>query len=197
MAERADAPPADLVELGRIASAYGIKGWIKVVPHSTQADVLRAVRQWWLLPPASVAGRSVPRAQNVQQCRIHGGAAVAQLDGVADRDQAEALKGYSVWVARSSFPKAGDDEYYWVDLIGCAFHTTAGGADQRVGVVQEVLENAAHAILRVELQGADGQPLQDAKGRAREMLVPFVRAHILGVDLAARRIDSDWPLEED
>lgn len=194
MSERAGMPPADLVELGRVAGAYGVKGWIKVVPHSAQADVLRAVRQWWLLP----AGRDLQtaRATAVQQCRAHGATAVAQLEGVQDREQAEALKGVSVWVSRAAFPKAGDDEYYWIDLIGCDLYSSEAGEPQRIGVVQEVLESPAHAILRVQRLDAAGAAVLDAKGRACEVLVPFVAAHIGAVDLAARRIDSDWPLED-
>ncbi|KCB21934.1 16S rRNA processing protein RimM [Bordetella hinzii OH87 BAL007II] len=197
MSKHADSLPDDLVELGRVASAYGVKGWIKVQPHSAQADVLRAAPRWWLAAPVP-AGRAspAPRAYAVQQCRVHGASAVAQLEGIADRDQAEALKGASVWVSRAAFPQAAEDEYYWVDLIGCAFHSHAEGADRRLGVVEEVFENAAHAILRVVRQDEDGRPLLDAKGRPREVLVPFVRAHIHAVDLAARRIDSDWPLED-
>ncbi|AZY50953.1 ribosome maturation factor RimM [Bordetella avium] len=184
--------PDDLVELGRVASAYGVKGWIKVQPHSAQADVLRAAKQWWL----AATPKSAPRVYAVQQCRVHGATAVAQLEGIADRDQAEALRGATVWVSRALFPAAAEDEYYWIDLVGCAFYSSVSGSDVRVGVVEEVFDNPAHAILRVVCQDAEGKALLDAKGRAREMLVPFVSAHIQAVDIAARRIDSDWPLED-
>lgn len=65
-------------------------------------------------------------------------------------------------------------------------------------MVDEVLDNGAHAVLKVLRQkvGADGpETLLNAKGKPAEMLVPFVRAHIQAVDLAARRIDSDWPAD--
>ncbi|EHK64845.1 16S rRNA-processing protein RimM [Achromobacter arsenitoxydans SY8] len=123
---------------------------------------------------------------------------MAQLQGIADRDQAEALRGFSVQAPRGSFPAPEEDEYYWVDLIGCALYTSANGEPALIGVVGEVLDNGAHAVLKVLLQkaGAEGpESILDAKGRPAEMLVPFVRAHIHAVDLAARRIDSDWPVE--
>ena len=123
---------------------------------------------------------------------------MAQLQGITDRDQAEALRGHSVQAPRGSFPAPEEDEYYWVDLIGCALYSSANGEPALIGVVGEVLDNGAHAVLKVSLQkvGADGpEPILDAKGRPAEMLVPFVRAHIHAVDLAARRIDSDWPAE--
>ena len=198
------AVPGDLVELGRIVGAYGIKGWVKVQPHSAQSDVLLRSSTWWLtrLAPESARGvvASAPAAYKVEQARAHGATVVAQLQGVADRDQAESLRGYAVKVSRSLFPAAGEDEYYWVDLIGCAFYTNAEGEPARVGTVEDVFDNGAHAILRVLLQrapapGGEPEPRLDAKGRPLEMLVPFVGAHILSVDLAARRIDSNWPTE--
>lgn len=196
--------PDDLVELGRVSGAYGVKGWVKVQPHSAQADVLRRVKTWWLarLAPETARGvvTSAPHTYRVLQARPQGTTVVAQLDGIDDRDQAEALRGCTVQVPRSQFPMAADDEYYWVDLIGCAFYSDAEGELARIGVVEDVADNGAHAILRVVLQrapapGAEPEPRLDAKGRPLEMLVPFVGAHILAVDLSARRIDSNWPAE--
>ena len=198
------AVPGDLVELGRINGAYGVKGWVKVQPHSAQADVLRKASSWWLtrLAPEKARGvvASAPQEYKVVQARPQGASVVAQLAGITDRDQAEALRGLAVQVSRSQFPATADDEYYWVDLIGCAFYSDAEGEPARVGIVEDVLDNGAHAILRVVLQrpsasGGEPEPRLDAKGRPREMLVPFVRAHILAVDLPARRIDSNWPTE--
>lgn len=198
------AAPDDLVELGRITGAYGIKGWVKVQPHSAQADALRRVKTWWLarLAPETARGvvTSAPNACAVLQARPQGTTVVAELDGIADREQAEALRGCSVQVPRSQFPAPAEGEYYWVDLIGCAFYSGADDELVQVGVVDDVMDNGAHAILRVLLQDASssgGQPTPklDAKGRPVEMLVPFVGAHILAVDLTARRIDSNWPTD--
>ncbi|WP_043518852.1 ribosome maturation factor RimM [Achromobacter arsenitoxydans] len=201
-AATSNAAPTDLVELGRIIAAYGVKGWVKVQPHSANAEVLLSASQWWLTRPVPEMARgavaSAPVAYKVQQVRSQGATVVAQLQGIADRDQAEALRGFSVQAPRGSFPAPEEDEYYWVDLIGCALYTSANGEPALIGVVGEVLDNGAHAVLKVLLQkaGAEGpESILDAKGRPAEMLVPFVRAHIHAVDLAARRIDSDWPVE--
>ncbi len=192
--------PNDLVELGRIVSAYGVRGWVKAQPHSSQSTVLRAAPVWWLCPPsgplatpadssssaslpASVLSRCTPHA--VKQCRPQGLTVVAELDGVSDRDVADSRRGYTVYVSREYFPQAKSDEYYWVDLIGCQVFTE----DQLMGQVQEVLDNGAHAILRVTT------PKLDAKGRPQEVLVPFVAAYVQHVDIKKRRIETDWPFD--
>ena len=201
-AATSNAAPTDLIELGRITAAYGVKGWVKVQPHSANAEVLLSASQWWLTRPVPELARgavaSAPVAFKIVQVRSQGATVVAQLKGIADRDQAEALRGYSVQAPRGSFPAPQEDEYYWVDLIGCALYTSANGEPALIGVVGEVLDNGAHAVLKILCQKAGDQgpePILDAKGRPAEMLVPFVRAHIHAVDLAARRIDSDWPAD--
>lgn len=100
--ESASAPadtPDDLVELGYVSDAYGIKGWIKIQPHATGGDALLATRHWWLKrPPADGAARV-----EVRRSRDHAGTVVALLHGVGDRNAAETYKGWQVWVPRSAF----------------------------------------------------------------------------------------------
>ncbi|MCC2595326.1 ribosome maturation factor RimM [Pusillimonas sp. MFBS29] len=194
--------PADLVELGRIVSAYGVRGWIKVQPHASNSQVLLAAKTWWLKAPAPKEGLGalpLAAAAQVVASRPHGSTVVAQLESVTDRDVAEAMKGHTVWVPRTDFPPADDDEYYWVDLIGCRLFGERDGASRLIGQVVDVLDNGAHAVLKVaraELSAEDELVfLQTAKGKPLEVLVPFVAAHVHTVDLDARRLDSNWPVE--
>ena len=200
--------PNDLIELGRIVSAYGVRGWVKVQPHSAQGLVLRAAPVWWLSPPAlpgapnsGIAGVSGFRPHTVKQVRPQGSTVVADLEHVGDRDLAESMRGFTVHVSRQYFPKAQVDEFYWVDLVGC-FVFSEG---QLIGIVEEVVDNGAHAILRVQRMRLEGdqsptadhvpQPILDAKERPVDILVPFVAAHVQHVDIASRRIETDWPLD--
>lgn len=195
--------PADLVELGRIVSAYGVKGWVKIQPHSAQSEALLSATQWWLKAPApslEATGASAYASHvRVVASRPQGSSVVAQLDPVLDREQAMALKGYTVSVPRSTFPSIPDDEYYWVDLVGCLLFGEHDGAPGLIGTVIEVVDNGAHGVLRVArgTRGEQGEviPLLDARGRPLEVLVPFVEAHVHTVDLANKRLDSNWPVE--
>lgn len=209
-------PPDDLVELGRVSGAYGVQGWIKIEPHAAQSQVLLRVREWWLrrddapsggLPPGGVASNGSPpdgsppgalaTAVRVVKSRTQGSTIVAQLAGVSDRDLAAALRGNRVWVSRAAFPAADPDEYYWVDLIGCLLYGHADDVPVLIGRVSEITDNGAHAVLHVTrlLSESELVPVLDDKGREEETLVPFVAAHVQAVDLAARRIDTDWPAE--
>lgn len=194
--------PADLVELGRIVSAYGVRGWVKVQPYSADAAVLLAAKTWWLKAPLPVGRQgafSVAAPAGVLASRPQGATIVAQLDSISQREAAEALKGHTVWVPRADFPPSDDDEYYWVDLVGCQFFGEQDGRSVLMGQVSEVLDNGAHAILRIARLAESGNgltPVLTAKGKPAEVLVPFVRAHVHTVDIANKRLESNWPAED-
>jgi len=179
--------PADAIEVGRIVDAWGIKGWVKVVPFASDPQALFSSRRWFVLPPEAggiarpVVAESYPPILKVMQSREHGGAVVAQVQDVTDRSGAEALRGARLFVGRASFPTAGDGEYYWVDLIGLQVVNREGAA---LGSVVGLLDTGAHSVLRVAPE--DG---------GEERLIPFVGAYIDDVSLEARLIRVDWGLD--
>ncbi len=185
--EAVDSLPEDAVEVGYIADGYGLKGWIKIVPHAngkSGGDSLLTARRWWL-----TKGRERKSARAIQS-KVHVDTIVAQLGGCVDRNAAEALKGYAVHIARSDFPKLDDaDEFYWVDLIGLDVENEAGVA---LGRVADMIDNGAHSILRIEYPstGKDGKPVTG------ERLIPFVGVYVKTVDRVAKRIVVDWDATE-
>jgi 16S rRNA processing protein RimM len=178
LAVEGDDFPADAVEVARVLGAWGIKGWIKVQPFAADPQALFSTKRWHLRPSEG-PGTPPPPLLRVTQSREQGGFVVAGAEEVVDRNAAEALKGARVFVARSSFPTAGADEFYWVDLIGCAVVNREGVA---LGTVDDLIDTGVHSVLRV-VQGDD------------ERLIPFVAAYIDDVDLPARRIKVDWGLD--
>lgn len=173
--------PADAVEVGRVVGAWGVKGWIKVQPFASDPQALFSSKRWYLRAADAGPGRPAPPPLlRVIQAREHGAMVVAGAQEVPDRVAAESLKGARIFVPRASFPTAGADEYYWVDLIGCEVVNRDGAV---LGRVADLLDTGAHSVLRIV---ADGVP---------ERLVPFVAAYVDTVDVAARRIAVDWGLD--
>lgn len=198
------AVPEDLVELGRVVDAYGLRGWIKIQPHAAGSSALLQAREWWLrrsVAPVAAGTGSPPPAWRVRvlKSRTQGSSIVGGLEGITDRNDAEQLRGCTVWVSRASFPATQEGEYYWVDLIGCDVFGEQDGQRVLLGVVEDVMDNGVHAVLRVARQSMDEHgvpvPLLDAKGRKVESLVPFVEAHVHTVDLPNRRLESNWPAD--
>ena len=186
-----DSLPEDLIEVGYVGAAYGIRGWLKVESYAENADALLHARRWWLLkaPPSGVVASQDPIgaeavAVKIAQSREHSGTVVAQASGVPDRNVAEMLKGRRVWIRRADFPAPAENEFYWVDLIGCAVLNEQG---ESLGEVSGLIDNGAHQVLQVAYALPDGKP--------GERLVPFVDAFLRTVDVAGKRIVVDWGLD--
>lgn len=211
--------PDDAVEVGRIVGAWGVKGGIRVKPFSADPQALFCTKRWFLQPPApgprpgpkpagSPAGHPAPRpAQRVgaapplactwplvlriTQAREQGEHIVATAHDLDDRDAAEALQGARVFVSRAAFPTPGDDEFYWVDLIGLAVRNRDGS---ELGTVAGLIETGPTCVLRVappSRAGAEGA----AKGD-EERLIPFVSAYVDRVDLPGRCVHVDWQRDD-
>ena len=103
----------------------------------------------------------------------------ARIAGITTKEQADALKGTSLYADRSRLPSLPDDEFYHTDLIGMAVHDTGGAL---IGTLQAVHNHGAGDLLEIT-----GPGLKTA------LLLPFTRAIIPTVDLAARRIVADLP----
>lgn len=180
--------PEDAIEVGRIVDAWGIKGGLKVLPFSSDPQALFSSKRWYLKPPerrpTSVA--RTPALLKVVTAKEHGDIIVVLAQDVPDRNAAEALIGSRIFVPRSSFPTAGKDEYYWIDLIGLAVVNRAG---ESLGTVADLVETGAQGVLRVVGEpAAEGQP-------PVERLIPFVAAYVDDVSLEQRRILVDWELD--
>ena len=176
--------PADAIEVGRIADAWGIKGWFKVLSHCADPQALFASKRWFILPSIKGAKAfSGVLKLAIREAKTHSDTVVATAQDVDDRTAAEALKGARIFVSRASFPTAGKDEYYWVDLIGLAVVNREGVV---LGEIRELLSTGAQTVLVMDF-------LQD--GKPQERLIPFVAAYVDGVDLPKRVITVDWQLD--
>jgi 16S rRNA processing protein RimM len=174
-------PPVDgsrPVCLAVIAGAHGVRGLVKVRSFTATPEDVAAYG-----PLFDEDGRRF-----VLRLRGRAGdALLAAIDGVADRDAAEALRGRRLLVDRAALPAPAAEEFYHVDLIGLAVEDTAGRA---IGRVREVVNYGAGDIL--EVAPADGGPTR---------LVPFSRDAVPQVDIAGGRLAidraaADWPEDD-
>ena len=173
--------PADAVEVGRIADAWGIKGWFKVLAYSADPEALFSSKRWYLQPaergPKTFVG-TVKLA--IREAKEHSDTVVASAQDVDDRTAAEALKGARIFIPRSSFPTAATDEFYWVDLLGLDVVNREGVA---LGQIRDLLSTGPQTVLVMEYT-EDGITL--------ERMIPFVSQFVDGVDIPGHRITVDW-----
>ncbi len=153
------------LEVGYVARPHGLRGEVRVQLHAPDSTVLLEVDSVF------VGGRELA----VESARAANGAVLLALEGVEDRDAADALRGPKVEVPRDAVPLE-EGEYLLADLPGCAVLDSAGN---ELGTVKEVL--------------AGPQPILVIHGGGRERLLPAVPEFVLAVDAAARRVTVDLP----
>jgi 16S rRNA processing protein RimM len=156
--------------VGVITGAQGIKGAVRVKSFTAVPEDVAAYG-----PLADESGERRLKLRVVGQAK---GVVVATITGVEDRNAAEAMKGLRLYVERSALPAAGEEEYYHADLIGLEAVLRDGTGLGRVRAVHEY--------------GA-GDSIEVARPSGATVLVPFTRAAVPVVDLAAGRLVIDPP----
>jgi 16S rRNA processing protein RimM len=160
----------DLICVGVVSTARGLRGEVRI--KSFTAD------------PADVCAYGPlfdKTGQRTFKVRITGsakGQLIARIEGVEDREAADALKGVGLHVPREALPQPEKGEFYHADLIGLRAQTTDGSD---VGTVKEVQEYGGGSILEI------------AGGTWGEVMIPFTTQAVPVVDLAGGRVVIDTP----
>ena len=165
---------ADLVVMGFVRGAFGVRGWVKIQADTEHADSLFDYPQWWLKQK-----NGEWKSYTFEDGAVQPKALVVKFEEVDDRDIAEAMRGMQIAIPRADLPTPPDDEFYWVDLLGLE---VVNRDNVVLGKVLNLLETGANDVLVV-------------RGETEERLIPFVSDYIVDVDLAANRITVDWGLD--
>ncbi len=183
--------PDDAVEVGRIAEAWGIQGWFKVHPYSASSEALFSCKRWFIAPPIRPGQKTQIPPQGLEGVRLvriiqskeHGAFVVAKADETPDRNAAESIRSWRVFVPRSSFPTPDANEYYWVDLIGLEVWNREG---VNLGRVSELMSTGPHDVLVLKV------PDSPEGEKSPDRMIPFVDAFIDEVQPDQGRILVDW-----
>jgi 16S rRNA processing protein RimM len=163
--------PGGLLAIGRVGRAHGLKGEVRVELHFDGSEALAQVDELWLSPKAEAPDGA--RRYAIEAARPVPRAFLVKLEGVEERNGAEALRGATVWVARSALPETDESEYYLVDLIGAK----VVGPEGDIGTVIEI---ATHPSI-------DALVIQTSDGRRLEQ--PLVPDWILRVSVAEKLVE--------
>jgi 16S rRNA processing protein RimM len=146
--------PEDYLLVAIITGPHGLKGDFKLQCFSDDTETMLGYPRLVLVDNQ---GHLSPALQ-VEKCRIQGKTVVLKLEGVDDRNQAEALHGKGILVRKADLPALAEDEYYWYQLVNLPVATADG---QKLGVIDSIFSNGAQDIMVVK----DGNT---------ELLIPIV-----------------------
>lgn len=152
--------------IARIGGAHGIKGEVRM---QVFVEDVAAVTGYDSLHDANGRRFKVLRARPAKS------AVIAALEGVSDRNQAEALKGTELFVPRAALPDEAleEDELYWSDLEGLEVFDQQGA---RRGKVIAIHDFGAGTILEID------------PGEGSTVMIPFSTAAVPEVDIEAGRL---------
>ncbi|WPZ35701.1 ribosome maturation factor RimM [Thalassobaculum sp. OXR-137] len=156
--------------LGAITGPHGVRGLVKVKPFTEVPADIAAY--------GPVEDETGTRRFTLQVTGEAKGQVIVALEGVGDRNAAEALKGQRLYVAREALPEPDDGSFYHADLIGME---VVGLDGTLLGRVSALYDFGAGDVL--EFRGEDG--------KAR--MLPFTEQVVPTVDLTARRMVVDPP----
>lgn len=161
----------DRICVGAFAGSFGVRGEVRLKSFCAE--------------PAAIAGYSPlfseagDRTFDVTLTGTLKNGFAAKISGINNKEDADALRGVSLFVDRDRLPGLPDDEYYHTDLVGLSVFDTGG---RELGTVCKVLNHGASDLLEIQ-----GPGLKDT------VLLPFTLAVVPTVDLATRRIIADPP----
>ncbi len=152
---------------------------MKVQSYTDPPESLLQYRSWHLRRAgAGTEPDGTERNLRVLDSQWHGHMLRVELEGLEDRDAAEALRDFEIVIERAALPAAAEREYYRDDLLGFAVRNTEGVV---LGTLQHFLAAPAVAVMVVRGE--------------REYTVPAGPPHLKRVDLERREIEVDWPAD--
>jgi len=151
--------------VGVIVGVHGVRGAVRIKSFTeVVADI------GYYSPVESETGGRKIRLKVTGEVK---GLVIATLEGVTDRDAAEALKGTTLWIARERLPKTEEDEFLYADLIGLVAEGTDG---RRLGIVKAVQDFGAGDVLDIALEPRGS------------LMVPFTKAAVPEVDVPGGKV---------
>ncbi len=146
------------VDLAVVVRPHGVRGALKVLLHNPDTPLLRPGTAFHLgtrsVRVTGVKPLSDPRFR------------IVEIEGLRDRNEAEALRGQELSVARDDLPPLGEGEYYHVDLIGLPVYSPDGAL---LGTVRRVMQSNVDIL---EIETPEGE----------ELLIPVVDDFVETID---------------
>jgi 16S rRNA processing protein RimM len=159
--------PVDLVPLGKIVKPHGILGEVKISLFNSKSETLKVGQSVWV-----GLGKDDCESFMIEKLNLVSEKSTLKFNNINDRNSAELLRDFTLFVCRDEFPETIDDEFYLIDIIGFNVVDQTG---KKVGEVSDIMENPANDILMV----SDGD---------KEHLIPLVDDFVTFFDFERKQV---------
>ena len=163
-------PEHSRIVLGVITGVHGIQGEVKLKSFTADPEAIASY---------GALNASNGKALTIRSLKRHKDVFRARIEGIDDRNTAEALKGLELSIPRDRLPDPEDDEVYHTDLIGLSVLDRDGSA---IGNVVDILDFGAGELLELRLQNVKAT-----------VLMPFDTQTVPDINLDAGTLTIDPP----
>ena len=161
----------DYLRIGLVLRPQGVRGELKVQPLTDDPARFRQLEKIWIETTRGEYEERVPLSVSVRDDGVY-----LSLSGVADRNQAETLRGRYLCVDRAHAVQLPEGRWFVCDLIGCAVRDSAG---QQLGKLTDVLQSGPTDVYVVAMP--DG----------RTLMFPALKRLLMQVDTSAKEMVLD------
>ncbi|MBQ0078746.1 MAG: 16S rRNA processing protein RimM [Eubacterium sp.] len=149
--------------IGKVTTAVGIKGELRVYNYSDSDEIYRNTKLIYM----------EDELYKVEKVRMQKNMVVLKLKGIDDRNTAELARGKEIFVTEADLPELEEGVFYIRDLIGMDVVTEE---EELIGVVTDVLQNTAQDIFEIKTE------------EGKQVLIPKVDQFVLNIDGKERKI---------
>lgn len=160
----------EFVVFGRVVGVHGLHGALRVRAENPQSPNLELIKRLFVDRGGTMVEYPVRSF-----ARAGGGALKVNLEAVDTIEQAQALRGFELFVAYADLPAPAANEFYYFQVLGLMVETTDG---RTLGRIEEVFFNGANDVRVVK----DGR---------KEVLIPVIDDVVRRIDYEAGRATVD------
>ena len=153
--------------MGKIVNVVGLKGELKVYSYTDRNERFEELESIWL----------DNKQYNIENVRYQNKVVILKLEGINDRNQAEAQRNKKVYIQETDLQELPEDTYYVRDLIGMEVVTESG----KLGEITDVIQNAAQDLYEVKPE------------EGKKIYIPVVKQFVKDVDMEARIVRVELP----
>lgn len=165
-------PKKDIVLIGRIVGAHGVKGASKI---QTYAESLETFKSGAILLVSRPDG--IQKWYEIDWIQSHSRGALLALKDIISREQAKSLIGSELYIEKADLPELEAGTYYWFDLIGLNVYSSD---DRYIGRLDSIIETGANDVYVVI-------------DHDKETLIPALKSVVRSINIKSRIIRVDLP----
>lgn len=171
----------NLITIGTISSAFGVKGWVKVISHTQPIDNIINYRHWIIYRNDKIENIEIDHGQR------HGKSIIVHIVGCNTREFAKNYCNSEIMIDADDMPPTDDNEVYWHQLEGLKVFTINQNQDDiLLGNISHMMATGANDVLTV-------RPSQGSIDK-RERLIPWLINQVVrevNIDKGFIRINWD------